>query len=161
MASILDYCKGLPSITFDEGDILLQEGDRSDKLYILIDGECEVLKDNFQINKVSEPGSILGEMSILLNIPHMATVKSIRETQLYVVDDALDFLKSNTEITFHLAKMLAQRLNGVTSYIMDIKKQFEGKDDHFSMIDEVLESLVYNQDNEDIELGSERDKSSN
>ncbi len=57
--------------------------------------------------------------------------------------------------------MLAQRLNGVTSYLMDIKKQFEGKDDHFSMLDEVLESLVYNQDNEEIELGSERDKSSN
>jgi len=161
MASILDYCKGLPSITFDEGDILLQEGDRSGKLYILIDGECEVLKDNFQINKVSEPGSIFGEMSILLNIRPMATVKSIRTTRVYVVDNALKFLKSNTEITFHLAKMLAQRLNGVTSYLMDIKKQFEGKDDHFSMLDEVLESFVYNQDNEEIELGSERDKSSN
>jgi len=161
MASMLDYCKGLSSITLNEGDILLQEGHRSNKFYILIDGECEVLRGNFQINRVSEPGSIFGEMSILLNIPHMATVKSIRETQLYLVDNALDFLKSNTEITFHLAKMLAQRLNGVTSYLMDIKKQFEGKDDHFSMIDVVLESLVYNQDNEDIELGSERDKSSN
>ncbi len=91
MASILDYCKGLPTITLHEGDILLQEGHRSDKFYILIDGECEVLKDNFQINKVSEPGSIFGEMSILLNIRPMTTVKSIRTTRVYVVDNALKF----------------------------------------------------------------------
>ena len=102
---------------------------------------------------------MLGEMSILLNNPHMATVKSIKTTNLYVVNDAADFLKSNTDITFHLAKTLALRLNGVTSYLVDIKKQFEGSEDHFGMVDEVLESLIYNQDDEQIELGSDRDKS--
>jgi len=159
MAFILDYCKNLPSITLNDGDILLKEGGKSNKFYILIDGECEILRGSFQINKVSEPGSILGEMSILLNNPHMATVKSIKTTNLYVVNDAADFLKSNTDITFHLAKTLALRLNGVTSYLMDIKKQFEGSEDHFGMVDEVLESLIYNQDDEQIELGSDRDKS--
>jgi len=159
MTSILDYCKNLPSITLDEGDILLKQGDKSNKFYILIDGECEILRGKYQINKVSEPGSMLGEMSILLNNPHMATVKTIKKTKLYVVDDAADFLRSNTDITYHLAKTLAQRLNGVTSYLVDIKKQFEGSEDHFGMVNEVLESLIYNQDDEKIELGSDRDKS--
>ena len=159
MASILDYCKNLPSITLNEGEVLLNEGDKSNKFYILIDGECEILRGTFQINKVSEPGSMLGEMSILLNNPHMATVKSIKTTNLYVVNDATDFLKSNTDITFHLAKTLAQRLNGVTSYLVDIKNQFEGSEDHLGMVDEVLESLLYNQDDEPIDLGSDRDKS--
>jgi len=159
MASILDYCKNLPSITLNEGEVLLNEGDKSNKFYILIDGECEILRGNFQINKVSEPGSMLGEMSILLNNPHMATVKSTKKTKLYVVDDVTDFLKSNTDITFHLAKTLAQRLNGVTSYLVDIKNQFEGSEDHLGMVDEVLESLLYSQDDESIDLGSDRDKS--
>ena len=159
MASILNYCKDLPTLILNEGDILLKEGDKSDKFYILIDGECEILRGKYQINKVSEPGSMLGEMSILLNNPHMATVKSIKKTKLYVVDDAADFLRSNTDITYHLAKTLAQRLNGVTSYLVDIKKQFEGSEDHFGMVNEVLESLIYNQDDEKIELGSDRDKS--
>ena len=159
MASILDYCKNLPSITLNDGDILLKEGDKSNKFYILIDGECEILRGSFQINKVSEPGSILGEMSILLNNPHMATVKSTMTTKLYIVENATDFLKSNTDITFHLAKTLAQRLNGVTSYLVDIKNQFEGSEDHLGMVDEVLESLIYNQDDEPIDLGSDRDKS--
>ena len=159
MASILDYCKDLPTLILNEGDILLKEGDKSDKFYILIDGECEILRGKYQINKVSEPGSMLGEMSILLNNPHMATVKSIKKTKLYVVDDAADFLRSNTDITYHLAKTLAQRLNGVTSYLVDIKSQFEGSEDHLGMVDEVLESLIYNQDDEPVDLGSDRDKS--
>ncbi len=161
MGSVLDYCNELPSITLNEGDVLLREGHKSNKFYILIDGECEVLRGDFRINKVSEPGSIFGEMSILLNIPHMATVKCSGKAKFYVVDNALDFLQSNTEITFHLAKGLAKRLNGVTSYLMDIKNQFQGSDDHYSMVDEVLESLVYSHDDEDIELGSEREKSDN
>ena len=161
MGSVLDYCKGLSSTTLNDGEVLLQEGHKTNKFFVLIKGECEVLRGDFQINKVSEPGSIFGEMSILLDIPHMATVKSIGKSELYEVSNALDFLQSNNEITFYLAKGLAKRLNGVTSYLMDIKNQFRGKDDHYSIMDEVLESLVYNQDDEDIELGSDRDKSGN
>lgn len=159
MGSVLDYCKGLTTTTLNDGDVLLREGHRSNKFYVLINGECEVLRGDFRINKVSEPGSIFGEMSILLNIPHMATVKSVGKSEFYEVDNALDFLQSNNQITFYLAKGLAKRLNGVTSYLMDIKNQFKDKDDHYSIMDEVLESLVYNPDDEDIELGSDRDNS--
>ncbi len=88
----------------------------------------------------------------------MATVKCTEESEFYVVDNADDFLKSNTDITYHLAKTLALRLNGVTSYLADLKKQFAGSDNHFDMVDEVLQSLISDQDDEQIELGSERSK---
>ncbi|NIP38348.1 MAG: cyclic nucleotide-binding domain-containing protein [Candidatus Dadabacteria bacterium] len=159
MAGILKFCQGLPRLNFNTGDYLLAEGIKSKMVFILIEGQVEVVKDNFQINKVSQPGSIFGEMSVLLNIPHMANVKALTDTSVYVIEDGSDFLKSNSEITFYLAKILAQRLNGVTSYLMDIKNQFKGSDDHHSMVDEVLESLVYYNDAEDVELGSDRDKS--
>ena len=161
MPSILKFCQGLPRLNFSAGDYLLAEGIKSKTVFILIEGKVEVVKDNFQINKLSQPGSIFGEMSVLLDIPHMANVKALTNTSVYVIENGKDFLKSNSEITFYLAKILAQRLNGVTSYLMDIKKQFEGNDDHYSMVDEVLESLVYDQEDDGIELGSERDNSSN
>lgn len=101
---------------------------------------------------------MLGEMSILLDNPHMATVRCTKDSEFYVVDNASDFLHSNKDITYHLAKTLAQRLNGVTSYLVDLKNQFEGRDDHFSMVDEVLQALVSDQDDYQIELGSERSK---
>ncbi|NIQ13300.1 MAG: cyclic nucleotide-binding domain-containing protein, partial [Candidatus Dadabacteria bacterium] len=78
-------------------------------------------------------------------------------TEFYIVENAEDFLKSNTDIAYHLAKTLAHRLNGVTTYLVDLKRQFAGSDNHFDMVDEVLQALIGNQDDEDIELGSDRD----
>lgn len=159
MNSIFKYCENLPTIILNENDILLKQGDKSNRFYVLISGECEILRDEVQINKISEPGSVLGEMSILLNNPHMATVKCTGYSEFYVIENADVFLKSNPDITFQLAKILALRLNGVTSYLIDLKNQFMESEDHFNMVDEVLESLINDQGDEEIVLGSDRNKS--
>ena len=156
MTSILKFCQDLPTVRFNPGDVLLAEGDRSGKLYLLIDGEVEVLKGDYQINVVSEPGAIFGEISALLDLPHMATVRATAETSAYVADSGSGLLQSNKEIAYHLSRMLAQRLHGVTSYLVDLKSQFEDHQDHLGMVDEVLEALVHQQD-ESFSPGSDRD----
>ena len=143
MTSILKFCQDLPTVRFNPGDVLLAEGDRSGKLYLLIDGEVEVLKGDYQINVVSEPGAIFGEISALLDLPHMATVRATAETSAYVADSGSGLLQSNKEIAYHLSRMLAQRLHGVTSYLVDLKSQFEDREDHLGMVDVVLESLLH------------------
>jgi CRP-like cAMP-binding protein len=105
---------------------------------------------------VSEPGAIFGEVSVLLGMPHMATVRATGATRLYCAEANEGFLQDHSEITYHLSKMLAQRLHGVTSYLVDLKRQFEGRDNHLEMVDEVLETLV-NQQVEEFSPGSDRD----
>lgn len=156
MNGILKYCAGLTESTFGCGELLMAEGGRNGVLYILIDGEVEVLKGDFQITTVSEPGALFGEISVLLDIPHTATVRTLRETRVFLVEDAVSFLQSHADIAFVLARLLAQRLNGVTSYLVDLKRQFGSADDHLGIVDEVLESLVHQQAEECIP-GSERD----
>ena len=156
MPSILDLCKGLPTSRFAPGEVLLREGERSGKLYFMIDGQVEILKEKFAINIVTEPGAIFGEMSVLLGIPHMATVKAIAETNVYDVEGGRDFLLSHMEITYHLSMMLAHRLHGVTSYLVDLKRQFEDRDNHLGMVDQVLETLIHQQP-EEFTPGSDRD----
>jgi hypothetical protein len=41
--------------------------------------------------------------------------------------------------------MLAQRLNGATTYLVDLKRQFEGQASHLGMVGEVLETLMHQQ----------------
>ena len=41
--------------------------------------------------------------------------------------------------------MTAARLDGLTQYLVDIKNQFAGRDDHMAMIDGILHSLVHHQ----------------
>ena len=156
MQTILDHCDGLPKRRFAPGDVLLKEGETSGLLYIVVAGQFEILKGAFQVNTVGEPGAIFGEISVLLGLPHMATVRALTEGEAYVVEDADSFLQAHSEINYHLSKMLAQRLHGVTSYLVDLKAQFEDQSNHLGMVDEVLETLA-NQQYEDFEAGSDRD----
>jgi CRP-like cAMP-binding protein len=156
MPSILDCCQGLPEGRFAPGEVLLSEGAMSGKLYFLIDGEVEIVKGDYRINLVSDPGAIFGEISILLGLPHMATVRAVTETRAHVVEGGSDFLQTHKELAFQLSKVLAQRLHGVTGYLVDLKRQFEDQQGHLGIVDEVLESLVHQQP-EEFTPGSDRD----
>jgi CRP/FNR family cyclic AMP-dependent transcriptional regulator len=155
MLTLLNYCHGLPEKLFKPDEILLAEGGEDRKLYILIEGEVEVLKGETQVSTQTEPGSVFGELAVLLDIPHTATVRAITPSRTYQVEDAESFLQSNTDLAFQLAKLLAKRLNNITTYLVDLKNQFEDQQDHLGMVDEVLETLL-NQQIEKHSPGSER-----
>lgn len=156
IASILDLCHSLPVRKFEPGEILLSEGNTAGLLYVLIDGEVEILKGEFQINVVADPGAIFGEISVLLDIPNSATVRTVTPCTAYMVEGGELFLQSHKEITYQLSKLLANRLYRLTTYLVDLKRQFEHQDNHLSMVDDVLETLIHDQQQTFIP-GSDRD----
>ncbi len=87
-------------------------------------------------------------MSVLLNRPHTATVRALSPEHVLLFDDAESFLRSNPEIAFMLGRLLAQRLNAATTYLVDLKRQFEDQSNHLGMVGDVLESLMHQQDEE-------------
>jgi CRP/FNR family transcriptional regulator, cyclic AMP receptor protein len=153
---ILELCKSVPVRAFEPGAPLLAEGKKSGLLYVLIDGEVEIVKGDFQINVVSDTGAIFGEISALLNLPHMATVRALSECRAHEVRNGDEFLKAHPEIAHHLAQLLARRLHGVSTYLVDLKQQFSSHENHLGMVDDVLESLV-NQQHQRFVPGSDRD----
>jgi CRP/FNR family transcriptional regulator, cyclic AMP receptor protein len=155
MRTVLSFCQELPERLFAPGEFLLNEGGADKALFILIEGELEVLKDNTQINIQSEPGAIFGDLAVLLDVPHTASVRAVSPSRTYVVERAGDFLQSHPDLTFQLAKLCAKRLNNITTYLVDVKRQFEDRQDHLGMVDEVLESLLHQQV-EEFMPGSER-----
>lgn len=155
MRTVLSFCHGLTEKHFEPGEVLLEEGGRDKLLYVLIDGKVDVLKSETLINKQSEPGAIFGELAVLLDIPHSATVRATSPCRTYVVEHAGVFLQSHPDLTYQLATMLAKKLNSITTYLIDLKNQFEDRDDHLSMVDEVLETLLHEQV-EEHQPGSER-----
>jgi CRP-like cAMP-binding protein len=155
MQSLLKFCGGLSERRFDAGELLLAEGGADKILYVLIDGEIEVLKGQTQVNTQSEPGAMFGELAVLLDVPHTATVRATLPTRAYVVENAEAFLQGNPDLSFQLAKLLARKLNSITTYLVDLKNQFEDREDHLGMVNEVLESLLH-ESVEDALPGSER-----
>jgi CRP-like cAMP-binding protein len=141
MADILDYFKGQKTMSFEPGEILLPEGGRLGQLFVLIEGEVDVIREETQVTHVDEPGSIFGEMSVLLDMPHTATVKALSGGRAYVISDALKFLEQRPEIAIHLATLLARRLYYTTSYLVDLQQQAAGKRHDLDLVDNILASL--------------------
>ena len=158
MSDILELCAQLPVKVLQEDEVLLQEGASTGKLYVLLEGTVEVLKGDFQVNVVSHPGSFFGEISVLLDLSHMATVKAVEQSRFYVVEDALNFLESNPHLALAVGRLVASRLQQVTTYLVDLKNQFEDHEDHLGMVDQVLESLLHNQSSPNkVTPGSDRE----
>lgn len=151
----IEFCKTLPLRTFGPREVVLEEGRRSGLLFILASGSVEVLKGDVPVSTISEPGAFLGEMSVLLDAPHMATVRTLEPSAFHVAEDPESFLRSSPSIAMELARMLAGKLNLVTSYLADLKHQFADSGDHLEMVDEVLEGLLHHQDRK-AEPGSDR-----
>lgn len=154
MRSILHLCQDAPLQELPAGTVLLSEGETTGHLYVLKSGKIEVLRGETQVAVIEDPGAVFGEMSVLLKRSHTATVRTLAPASLYVFDDAESFLRSNPEIALFIGRLLAGRLNAATSYLADLKRQFEDQGNHLGMVGEVLDVLIHQQD-EDFSPGSE------
>ena len=142
MQTVLDYCAGGSQELFAPGDVLLREGDRTGHLYVLIEGQVEVVKGDTVVATTTEPGAMFGEMAVLLDRDHSASVRASASSTFYVIDDAAAFLRDRPDLVLLIARLLAQRLSAATSYLADIKQQYAGHGNHLSMVSDVLQSMI-------------------
>ena len=80
MRAILNHCGDLPLKEAAGGTVLLEEGQNTGRLYVLAQGRIEVLRGQTQVAVLDEPGSLVGEMPVLLGTPHTATARVRRKT---------------------------------------------------------------------------------
>jgi CRP/FNR family cyclic AMP-dependent transcriptional regulator len=147
MSSILELLGEREVRRFDAGQLVIHQGARTDRLYFLIEGAVEVLKDDVPVAVASQPGVVFGEMSALLGEPHTATVRAVKPSSFYIVENPREFLKSSPAMCLHVCELLARRLDSLNKYLVDVKLQFQGHD-HIGMVDEVLEALLHRQPRE-------------
>ncbi len=144
MSDILDALHDHPIRHFAAGETVLDQGDRTGLLYVLIEGAVEVAKDGVTVATASEPGAIFGDLAALLGVPHTAAVRAAQDSSFHVVMNPRDFLQENPPVCLHLCELLARRLDAVNKYLVDVKQQFAGHD-HLAMVDGVLDTLMHRQ----------------
>jgi CRP/FNR family transcriptional regulator, cyclic AMP receptor protein len=155
MRDILEYCVGGLRRNVAAGTEVLHEGGRTGHLYVLIEGRLEVIKGDTVVAAITEPGAVLGEMSVLLDKPHTATVRAAADSVIYEIDDAASFLHQQPAVAILIAKMLAQRLNVANTYLADLKQQYAGHGNHLAMVGDVLQSMI-NLPSAEVSPGSDR-----
>ena len=99
------------------GMSLIEQGGRTGQLYVLKDGELEVVRDGKHVTTVKTPGAVIGEMSVLLDVPQTATVRAVSEVEFFVIDNALEVLRQHPDWLMQIARLLAQRVNATTAQL--------------------------------------------
>src|SRR6266487_3421520 len=142
MQAVLDYCTGGIQQSINTGAWVIREGQTTGHLYVLIEGRLEVIKGDTVVAIITEPGAVLGEMSVLLDQPHTATVRAASDSAVCEIGDAASFLRDQPAVALLIARLLAQRLNVATTYLADIMQQYAGHGDHLAMVGEILQSMI-------------------
>jgi CRP/FNR family transcriptional regulator, cyclic AMP receptor protein len=157
MRMILVHFDEVPLRTLGDGEVLLREGEKTGHIFALAEGRLEVLRGETQVALLEDPGSLIGEMAVLLDSPHTATVRAVGPTKVHAVADGAGFLASHPGLSWLVARLLARRLNAATTYLVDIKRQFTGTGNHLELVGEVLETLMHQQGLDTAQQASERD----
>lgn len=142
MPGLLELAAGLPRRTLAVGEVLLREGHPVEALYVLVEGTLRVQKGGVGVTTVGQPGACVGEMSLLLDVAATADVIAVTPCEVAVVEGARAMLDDEDGLTLELARVLARRLQAMTTYLVDLKQQYADHEGGLGMVDVVLGSLM-------------------
>jgi CRP/FNR family cyclic AMP-dependent transcriptional regulator len=140
MDDILALCAGLPEREFAAGVDLLSQGSRSGRIFVLTQGAVGIEVGGVLIKQVSEAGAFLGEISALLGTTHSARVFALEPTRAH--EFAAEEITSNPALLLGMARLLAARLNAMTGYLVDLRRQYADDPGHLGLMAEVLSELT-------------------
>lgn len=108
---------------FRRGEIIVEHGRKSNALFILLTGRARVLTADSRgrevILAVLQPGDYVGEMSLIDNEPHSATVRAEVQTDMLILGRA-EFarcLPENSSLSYAILRGLVSRLRAADRQI--------------------------------------------
>ena len=125
----------LAQLRFAPGEVVFKEGDPAREMFVVLDGELEVLKRSRKGRDarvaILGPNDAFGEMSIIDVMPRSATIRALAPTRLLRLrTEDLDALyrydlKSYAIITLNVARDLSRRLRVTDGMLADFTSMVE------------------------------------
>lgn len=101
---------------FKRGDRIVEQGLKSNALYIILSGRARVLASDSRGREVIlatlQPGDYIGEMSLIDNEPHSATVRAEVQTDVLMLgrSEFARCMPENSSMAHAVMRVLVQRL---------------------------------------------------
>lgn len=132
---------------YDVGASLFLEGDTSKDIFILVEGQLNILKNQKQISEITTPGDMFGEMSYLLDTERTASVVASSPVKALriPVDQIDDFLTHYPELTGQIVQNLAGRLKETTQVVHGLREFCDQLPDAVVMTDTSNTILAWNK----------------
>jgi serine phosphatase RsbU (regulator of sigma subunit) len=107
----------LDEVHLQSGEILFQEGERGERMYVVMSGELEILKapgsdDELILNRI-QAGEYIGEMSLVTGQPRTASVRANGEATLLSMsrEHLMDLLQRHPHLASDMVTVLSHRLD--------------------------------------------------
>ena len=110
-------------LSLDSGETLIQQGETSDTVYILLQGHAEVHVDGEKVGEIF-PDEIVGAMAAITKQTRSATVKALSPCTLLTIpqDQFLALLQTSPRIASTLVSSMAERINQLNREVANFKQ---------------------------------------
>lgn len=132
--------------TYPKNTIILNEGDETDSLYVILSGRVKVFVANEEgreiVLDVQGPGEYFGEM-VLDEGPRSASVMTLEPCRLQLIpkEDIKALLQSHPEFAMHLVRKLIGRARTLTEHVKSLALE-----NVYSRFTRLLHELAINED---------------
>lgn len=115
------------TVSIPAGELVLQEGDPGDSLFVVLDGELEVTKRHGGrdvLLAVYKAGQFFGEMALLKQAPRSASVRTLRESRLLLISQAAfqTLLSCSPSAPLKILRTVTSRLRSTESMLIQNEK---------------------------------------
>lgn len=120
-------------IQCEVGDVVIEQGAEDSRIFILLTGEAEVVKDGEVITVLHKSGEVFGELAIISDERRSATVRAKSELLCLVIDQKfLSEIKPEGQNASYyaafygfLCKVMADRLKRNTQHLAKVERQVD------------------------------------
>jgi ATP:ADP antiporter, AAA family len=120
LAELVEEVTALP------GEVIVQEGEPGQSLFVVVSGTVEVIDDNRVINHLGGR-AVFGELSLLDSSPRTATIRALEETRLLRIDQApfYELMSDYVEVALGTIHMLTRNLRARTGDVLELNRMLK------------------------------------
>lgn len=107
---------------YEDGDVIIREGNTDVDFFKLLRGGLSVLKGGKKIAELTEPGEYFGEMAVLSGEPRNASIVSLGRSAIkrYPGDKLDEIIAKYPDVSGHLFRTMATRLHKSNQIIVKL-----------------------------------------
>ncbi len=112
--------------SYPANSILINEGDNTDSLYVILEGEVKAYACDEAgkevILSILRAGDYFGELSLVDDEPRSASVMTLTATRVMIISKAnfKQCLSDNSELAFNLIRALTKQVRGLTENVKSL-----------------------------------------
>jgi len=130
---LLRVMQAVEAREYNDGDVVIREGDKGDELFIVLEGKVRVFRGEQTLTHLG-PGEHLGEMALIRSVPRSASVTAVGHAELIAIrrQDFFEILRKEHEVAvkmlWQFLGVLADRLDQTSSELHNAKRELAAED---------------------------------